>query len=51
METFSSSLQEKIDQLRTIEADTSQNPTTPDTDSTDTTEDKKNLDEDVKAKD
>tara|TARA_Y100000589_G_scaffold309073_1_gene326183 strand:+ start:189 stop:548 length:360 start_codon:yes stop_codon:yes gene_type:complete len=51
METFSSSLQEKIDQLRTIEADTSQNPPTPDTDSTDTTEDKKNLDEDVKAKD
>ena len=51
METFSSSLQEKIDQLRIIEAGTSQNPPTPDTDSTDKTENKKNLDEDINAKD
>ena len=39
METFSSSLQEKIDQLRIIEADTSQNLPTQDTDTTDITED------------
>ena len=51
METFSSSLQEKIDQLRIMEADTSQTPPTPGLESTDITEDKKNLDEDVKAKD
>jgi len=51
METFSSSLQEKIDQLRIIEADTSQNPPSSDSESTDNTKDKKNQDEELKAKD